>query len=153
MESNKQLDVLCDSVVIMHKMCYSNSGGDFVQVADNIKTLRISKDLTQKDLADLLGVVPSTIGMYEQGRRIPDLEAIIKLAGIFEISTDSLLGVDTNEHQNKLLTPEVQIPEKEEIWLIYEQLDIGDKAEIRGEIKGMLRHEKYVALKPSQRHA
>lgn len=35
----------------------------------NLKSLRKSKNLLQKDLADILNVSPSTIGMYERGER------------------------------------------------------------------------------------
>ena len=58
-----------------------------------IRALRISKGLTQGALAKLLGVSPSTVGMYEQGRRKPDGNMLIKLCEVFSVTTDSLLGV------------------------------------------------------------
>lgn len=58
-----------------------------------IKTLRVEKKMSQKELAEVLGVSPSTIGMYEQGRRNPDGNMIVKLCEVFSVSSDSLLGV------------------------------------------------------------
>ncbi len=58
-----------------------------------IKALRVEKKMSQKELAELLGVSPSTIGMYEQGRRNPDGNKIVKLCEVFSVSSDSLLGV------------------------------------------------------------
>lgn len=56
--------------------------------------LRIKARLTQQQLADKVGgISASAIGMYEQGRRNPDMERIIRLCEVFSVSTDSLLGV------------------------------------------------------------
>lgn len=60
--------------------------------AENLKRLRLKKGLTQKELADKLSLSPSAIGMYEQGRREPDLTTLKKICELFEISCDQLLG-------------------------------------------------------------
>ncbi|HBI91260.1 MAG TPA: XRE family transcriptional regulator [Terrisporobacter glycolicus] len=57
-----------------------------------LKSLRIEKDLNQSDLADILELSTSTIGMYEQGRRYADLDTIKKIAEYFDVSVDYLLG-------------------------------------------------------------
>ena len=59
---------------------------------EKLQILRKEKGLTQKDVADLLKVAPSTIGMYEQGRRDPDTDTIRQLAKFFNVSIDDLLG-------------------------------------------------------------
>ncbi|WP_195989624.1 helix-turn-helix transcriptional regulator [Clostridium sp. D53t1_180928_C8] len=64
-------------------------------IGDTIKELRDEKDIKQKELALYLGVSPSTIGMYEQNRRTPDSEMILKLSDFFNVSTDYLLGKST----------------------------------------------------------
>lgn len=56
-----------------------------------IRNLRHSQNYTQEDLAQKLKISKSTIGMYEQDRRSPDLETLLKLAHIFHVSTDYLL--------------------------------------------------------------
>ena len=60
--------------------------------AERLKELRCEEDLNQAQLAEILGVSPSTIGMYEQGRRTPDLEVLNKIATHFQVSVDYLLG-------------------------------------------------------------
>ncbi len=117
-----------------------------------LQTLRKDIGLTQKQLASMLGIAHNTVGMYEQGRRAPDLEAVVKLAEIFTVSTDYLLGHGTKTEEVANTPPPAEIPEKEEIWGLYEQLDAGDRGEIRGGIKMMLRAEKY-ALNASERRA
>lgn len=59
---------------------------------ERLQSLRKEKGLTQKDIADILKVAPSTIGMYEQGRRDPDTDTIRLLAEFFNVSIDYLLG-------------------------------------------------------------
>ena len=60
--------------------------------AKRLKELRKSKKMSQKELADILSVSPSTIGMYEQGRRKPDPDTLKLLANYFDVSIDYILG-------------------------------------------------------------
>jgi transcriptional regulator with XRE-family HTH domain len=50
--------------------------------------------MTQVQLGRQIGVTKSTISAYENGERNPSYENLIILAGIFQVSTDFLLGVD-----------------------------------------------------------
>lgn len=61
-------------------------------LGNKIKELRDSKSLTQADLAKLLDVSPSTVGMWEQNRRTPDIDILKKLSDILDVSVDYLLG-------------------------------------------------------------
>jgi len=60
-------------------------------LGERIAVLRRAKSLSQSQLAEKLNISPSTIGMYEQGRRAPSLELIVELAKILSVSTDLLL--------------------------------------------------------------
>lgn len=61
-------------------------------LGSKIKELRKNKKMTQSELAESLGISASAVGMYEQGRRQPDSEMILKICSVFGISTDYLLG-------------------------------------------------------------
>lgn len=65
-----------------------------VNLGNRIKTLRIERNMNQKQLATQLGVSASAIPAYEQGIRNPSLAVLIKLAHVFGVSTDYLLGID-----------------------------------------------------------
>lgn len=58
---------------------------------EKMKAVRINKGLTQKALADKMEVSASTVGMYEQGRRIPDANALSKIAAALDVSVDALM--------------------------------------------------------------
>ena len=64
--------------------------GDFMPL--RLKELRKQAGLNQSELADKLGISTSAIGMYEQGRRDPDTQILIKIANIFNVSLDYLVG-------------------------------------------------------------
>lgn len=64
---------------------------------DRLKKLRAERGWTQAELAGQLGVSPSAVGMYEQGRREPDSVLLSKLASLFQVSTDYLLGHDGSQ--------------------------------------------------------
>lgn len=57
-----------------------------------LKELRTKKGWTQATLSSKLNVSPSTIGMWEQGRREPAYDFLTRIADIFGVSTDYLLG-------------------------------------------------------------
>lgn len=60
--------------------------------AKNLKKLRLEKQLTQKELAEKLDISSSAIGMYEQGRRDPDTDMLIKVSNLFSVSIDKILN-------------------------------------------------------------
>ncbi|OUM20026.1 LexA family protein [Butyricicoccus porcorum] len=57
-----------------------------------LKELRKNKKITQARLAEMLGVSRSTISMWEIDESQPDNDTLVKIAGIFDVSTDFLLG-------------------------------------------------------------
>lgn len=56
-----------------------------------IRDARKEKALTMKELAQKVGVVESTISMYENGKREPDYSTLVKIADVLNVSTDFLL--------------------------------------------------------------
>ncbi len=68
-----------------------------VDFGDRLRKLRKERKLTQKELANLIGVKNSVISFYEVGDRKPSLEVLIKLSNALHISTDILLGIDKSE--------------------------------------------------------
>ena len=60
-------------------------------LSERLTALRKGKGYSQSRLAQELNLSPSTIGMYEQGRRVPDLDTLIALAKLCRISLDYLI--------------------------------------------------------------
>lgn len=66
-----------------------------MEIGKMISKLRNEKGLNQRDLAKLLGVSNGAVGMWETGKRQPDLDTIKKIASFFNVSVDDLLGNET----------------------------------------------------------
>ena len=68
-----------------------------VDFGNTLKRLRLESGYTQQQLADKLCVTKSVVSYYELQERYPSPEILIKLASIFHVSTDYLLGLDRCE--------------------------------------------------------
>lgn len=62
-------------------------------MGEKLKSLRIEKKLTQKQVADRIGLAISAVSSYESGTHYPSYDVLVKLARIFHVSTDYLLGM------------------------------------------------------------
>lgn len=61
---------------------------------DRLKELRLQAGLTQKQLAEQIGITKSVVSFYELRERTPSPDVLIKLASIFHVTTDYLLGIE-----------------------------------------------------------
>ena len=91
-------------------------------ISEIIKNIRKSENLTAKQLSLKLNVSASLIYEWEHGRSNPSLDDIVKIANIFNVSTDYLLGLEDdfgikteNNVVKKILSEEIT---KEEIEMI-----------------------------------
>ena len=59
---------------------------------ENLKSIRKKHHLSQKNLADDLGVAQASINYWEKGQRTPSIEAVKSIAEYFHVTVDDLLG-------------------------------------------------------------
>ena len=57
-----------------------------------LRALRKQAGMSQKQLAERLGVTKSVVSYYELSERMPSPDVLIKIAGVFHVTTDYLLG-------------------------------------------------------------
>ncbi len=67
--------------------------------ARRLKKVRQQKGWTQKYLASQLGITNGAVSGYERSYRDPDLETLSKIAFLFNVSTDFLLGLPSDLHK------------------------------------------------------
>lgn len=70
-----------------------------------LSELRKEKGLKRDELANLLGCSAATIGNYENDNRCPDFDTLVKLADLFETTTDYLLG----RTESKSVSPDLRL--------------------------------------------
>lgn len=68
-----------------------------VDFGKRLRQLRKQSGLTQQQLANQVGVTKSVISFYELQERTPSPDVLIKLATIFHVSADYLLGIEVNQ--------------------------------------------------------
>jgi len=65
-----------------------------INLGTRLKALRLEKCMTQSVVAQRVGVSKAMISSYELEQRSPSYEVLIKLAALFNVTTDYLLGVE-----------------------------------------------------------
>lgn len=66
-----------------------------IELGKNIKEERIKKQLIQQELADHLNISRQTISKWELDKSYPDLELLVQMSKLFEVSVDHLLASKT----------------------------------------------------------
>ena len=66
---------------------------DIKKFSQRLKELRSERGMTQQHLASLLNIKQQSYFRYEYGTGEPSLDTLIKLAEIFNVTTDYLLGI------------------------------------------------------------
>lgn len=73
---------------------------------EKLKELRKEKGISLKELGSIIGVAESTMSLYENGKRQPDYETLLKLAEYFGVTVDYLLR---GENESERLPEELVI--------------------------------------------
>ncbi|HFK0433341.1 TPA: helix-turn-helix domain-containing protein, partial [Listeria monocytogenes] len=108
---------------------------------NRLKQLRKNNNKTQEDISKILGISRGAYSHIENGRNEPDMETIVKLANIFGVSTDYLLGrsnngfidtiaahIDSNATEEEIKEILAYIEEKRKEYANEEEIDITDIA-------------------------
>lgn len=68
-----------------------------VNMGEKLRALRIENKMTQKQVADRIGLAVSAVSSYEAGSRYPSYNVLVTLARMFHTTTDHLLGIEKRE--------------------------------------------------------
>ncbi len=77
-------------------VCIINVGGEFMRFGDILRGLCEETEITQKQVATELNLLPTTLGRYICNEREPDIETIKRIANYFHVSTDYLLDYQSD---------------------------------------------------------
>lgn len=67
-------------------------------LSENIKKLRIANGLSQVELAKKLGVTKQCVSNWENDNVMPSIDMLVKIANLFKVSTDHILGIDEKKY-------------------------------------------------------
>ncbi len=78
------------------------------QLAENIRTFRKERGLTQEKLAEVFGVTVGAVHKWEAGISTPDLSLIIGMADFFDTSLDVLIGFEARDNRTDALAARIR---------------------------------------------
>ena len=70
-----------------------------IQLAINLRRLRLDHDYTQKQIGEMLNLSRQAYSNYETGKRIPDIDILIRLADIYGLSLEQLIALPCSEDE------------------------------------------------------
>ena len=118
-----------------------------MNIGSRLRQLREKANLTQEEVGKQLGVTKATVNRYESGKIDIKRTIAIKLSDILNTTPSYIMGWDESAKTSSYNLPEIIPPSKVDpdmfVLNMYKQLDIEDKAEVRGTIKQMLKADKY----------
>ena len=95
-------------------------------LSENLKVLRKQKGFSQEELAVRINVVRQTVSKWEKGLSVPDADSVVKLAEIFGVSVNELLGEELKSEDNSLEVAEqlsrlnallaIEMQRKQQFW-------------------------------------
>lgn len=127
-----------------------------MKIGNQIKKLRLEYGYTQKELSSKIGLSPKMISFYENGERIPPMDIVMKLVEIFDVTSDYLLGIDsdkqhkTEDYNSSNISPEDELllasmtTKARNLIDTFLQLDEDNQDIILGDAKKALRDQKYI---------
>ncbi len=65
---------------------------------ENIRALRLARSMSQVELAEKLSVTKQSVSNWENDNIQPSIEMLVKISGVFNVSTDYLLGLDDRRY-------------------------------------------------------
>ena len=109
-------------------------------VSKNIRMLRTGADMTQQQLADIVGVKREAVAQWEVGLAMPRLGTAVKIVRYFGISLDDLVGDDMPEQTFEDLS-DAPTADERELLELYRSLDRNGREMALCALRGMASHE------------
>lgn len=98
---------------------------------DKIKSARISKKLTQKQLADLIGAKHNSVSDWEKDKSRPDMDTIELICGTLDINPSYLMGTKSDDEYGNIVGNLMNNPDLLDMIEEFKNLSENDKKAIR----------------------
>ncbi|MBR4335306.1 MAG: helix-turn-helix transcriptional regulator, partial [Clostridia bacterium] len=83
-----------------------------ITIGANIKRLRVTKNVTQEQLAEAMNVTPAAVSKWERGETYPDITLLQPLAYYFGVTLDDLMGYDEKKVQAEIEEIKTQVKKR-----------------------------------------
>lgn len=86
-----------------------------IDIGSKIKTLRLSKSMTQEQLAKALHVSAQAVSKWENGKSYPDIRSLLLLSALFDVSLDQLIKGDLETMKQEVNAADVKAMNRDAI--------------------------------------
>ena len=86
-----------------------------IDIGSKIKTLRLSKSMTQEQLAKALHVSAQAVSKWENGKSYPDIHSLLLLSALFDVSLDQLIKGDLETMKQEVSAADVKAMNRDAI--------------------------------------
>lgn len=86
-----------------------------IDIGSKIKTLRLSKSMTQEQLAKVLHVSAQAVSKWENGKSYPDIHSLLLLSALFDVSLDQLIKGDLETMKQEVNAADVRAMNRDAI--------------------------------------
>lgn len=86
-----------------------------IDIGSKIKTLRLSKSMTQEQLAKALHVSAQAVSKWENGKSYPDIHSLLLLSALFDVSLDQLIKGDLETMKQEVNAADVKAMNRDAI--------------------------------------
>lgn len=86
-----------------------------IDIGSKIKTLRLSKSMTQEQLAKALHVSAQAVSKWENGKSYPDIHSLLLLSALFDVSLDQLIKGDLENMKQEVNAADVKAMNRDAI--------------------------------------
>ena len=86
-----------------------------IDIGSKIKTLRLSKSMTQEQLAKALHVSAQAVSKWENGKSYPDIHSLLLLSALFDVSLDQLIKGDLETMKQEVNAADVKAMDRDGI--------------------------------------
>ena len=115
-----------------------------------VKELRVSRKLSQQELANFLKISKSSVNMYERGEREPGLDTLENIADFFNVDMDYLMGKSDSPHSYFGTNIDQLTLEEQQLITIFRSLNEIGKKEALNRVDEMTNVDKYKKSSVSQ---
>lgn len=101
-----------------------------LKIGVKIKELRQANQLTQKSLAEKLNVTPQAVSKWERNESVPDIQTLLNISTLFNVTVDDILGIEKPSLFTSLLKRKGRIKMQEKTTVVQTETLNGDSKKV-----------------------
>lgn len=117
---------------------------DNVTLGNNLKTLRLSRRISQEEVTNFMHMTRSTYSNFETGQKVPDLQTLDGVCALYDINLDSLINYDLTKGLIRRIIFDQNNKDLADILYKYQALSLPSKFLLRQRVEILIEKEYFL---------